>query len=166
MHPDDRRYKKLIGHKVIIPIINKTIPIIGEGSIDITKNNGVMRVCPCHDTWSLEIAKKHGLKINNFAIDHNGCFTELAGNFCGKKVKDFFDNIIQNLDDIHNLQGTEDAEIILPIEKQSKETLEPVISEQRFFAYSKKENLAQEIKTEIQIIPENYQNIIETSIEN
>lgn len=64
------------------------------------------------------------------------------------------------------MQGTEDAEIILPIEKQSKETLEPVISEQRFFAYAKNEDIVQEIQNEIHIIPENYQNTIEMSIKN
>lgn len=166
VHPDDRRYKKLIGHKVIIPIVNKTIPIIWEETVDTTKNNGVMRVCPCHDTRSLEIAKKHKLETHNFAIDHNWCFTTLAGDFCGKTVKDFFENIIQNLDDIHNLQGTEDAEIILPIDKQSKETLEAVISEQRFFAYSQEENMVSEIMKEVNVSPENYKNIIETSMEN
>ncbi|MEI7563150.1 MAG: hypothetical protein WCJ39_05820 [bacterium] len=54
----------------------------------------------------------------------------------------------------------------MPIAKQTKETLEPVISEQRFFAYTQKEQLTQEIVQQLRIIPSNYQTLIESSIEN
>ncbi len=133
VHPDDRRYKKLIGHKVIIPIINKTIPIIGEETIEPSSGNGIIRITPCHDKKSLEIAKKHKLKLNKFAIDHNNCFTKLAGDFSGKKVADFFDNIIQNLEDIHNMESIQQAEYEVATDKHYGERLQPIICEQRFF---------------------------------
>ena len=133
VHPEDKRYKKLIGHKVIIPVINKTIPVIGDETIDITKNNGVMRVSPCHDTRGLQIAQKHNLKTNTFAIDHNGCFTKLAGDFGEKKVADFLGNILQNLEDIHNLESVHQEEFEIPTDKTSGEKLQPILSQQRFF---------------------------------
>lgn len=69
VNPDDKRYKKLLKNKVIIPIINKTIPIIADESVDMMKGTGIMRVTPAHDEKSLIIAQKHGLKVDKFAID-------------------------------------------------------------------------------------------------
>lgn len=169
VHPEDRRYKKLIGHKVIIPIINKTIPIIGEESIDITKNNGIMRVTPCHDTRSLGIAQKHNLKVNTFAIDHNGCFTKLAGDFGEKKVVDFLDNILQNLEDIHNLESVHQEEYEIPTDKTSGEKLQPILSQQRFFVVPTDEKkLAEQgtIMQEINIQPAMYHQLWEKTSDN
>ena len=69
VHPDDKRYKKLTKNKVIIPIINKTIPIITDESVDPMKGTGIMRITPAHDKKSLMIAQKHELQIDKFAID-------------------------------------------------------------------------------------------------
>jgi valyl-tRNA synthetase len=71
VHPDDKRYKKLVKNKIIIPIINKTIPIITDESVDPMKGTGIMRITPAHDKKSLMIAQKHGLQIDKFAIDKN-----------------------------------------------------------------------------------------------
>lgn len=69
VHPDDKRYKKLIKNKVIIPIVNRTIPIIGDESVDPNKGTGIMRVTPAHDKASLLIAQRHDFKTDRFAID-------------------------------------------------------------------------------------------------
>lgn len=82
VHPDDKRYKKIIGHKVIIPIINKTIPIIADDSVDPIQGTGIIRVTPTHDKESLLIAKKNELDIDTFAINKDGTFTKCAGSFC------------------------------------------------------------------------------------
>lgn len=115
VHPDDKRYKKLIRTKVIIPIINKAIPIIADESVDPTKGTGIIRITPAHDKQSLIIAQKNNLAIDKFAIDKSGCFTKCAGDFCGKNVSEFIKNIIKNLDDIHNLESVsnEEAEVVI-----------------------------------------------------
>ncbi|NOZ44848.1 MAG: class I tRNA ligase family protein [bacterium] len=69
VNPLDKRYKKFVGKKVIIPIINKTIPLIADERVDMTRDDGVMRVNPGHDTLSLSIAKDYGLPTNLLAID-------------------------------------------------------------------------------------------------
>jgi valyl-tRNA synthetase len=71
VHPDDKRYKKMVNNKVIIPIINKAIPIITDESVDPNKGTGIMRITPAHDKQSLMIAQKHGLNRDKFAIDKN-----------------------------------------------------------------------------------------------
>lgn|GEM_PF-1353910 len=78
VNPLDKRYKKFIGKKAIIPIINKAIPVVADPRIDMTKNYGLMRVCPGHDVLSLGIAKTHNLPLDVYAIGFDGNFTELA----------------------------------------------------------------------------------------
>lgn len=90
VNPMDKRYKKFVGKKVIIPIINKAIPMIADERIDMTKDNGVFRITPGHDLMSLEIAKDHNLPLDQYAIDRDGKFTELAGVFGGQNVTEFF----------------------------------------------------------------------------
>lgn len=169
VHPDDKRYKKLIKSKVIIPIINKTIPIIGEESVDITKNNGIMRITPTHDTKSLIIAQKHGLKIDKFAIDKNGCFTKCAGDFCGKEAKEFVKNIVKNLDDIHNLESVTHQEVDVAFHRKTGEKARPLLCNQLFMKIDKGLDTIKSAIQEknIRIIPEHFQesmlNIIETA---
>ena len=169
VNPEDKRYKKLIWHKVIIPVINKTIPVIWEETIDITKNNGIMRITPCHDTRSLWIAQKHNLKTNSFAIDHNWCFTKLAWDFGEKKVVDFLDNILQNLEDIHNLESVHQEEFEIPTDKTSGEKLQPILSQQRFFVVPPEQiQQAEEgnILKEINIQPAMYHELREKTADN
>ena len=60
-------------------------------------NNGIMRITPAHDLFSLQIAKDHKLPIDHFAIDQDGNFTKYAGDFAGKNVEEFMENILQSV---------------------------------------------------------------------
>lgn len=132
VNPVDRRYKKLIGSKVIIPIINKTIPIVGDESVDMQIDSWVVRVTPSHDKFWLDIALKHKLNTNKSAIDRLGMFTSEAWDFAGKKMSDFRDNVIQYLDDICNLWETQDMQTDIAIHKETWEELLQVMSKQWF----------------------------------
>lgn len=106
VNPIDKRYKKMIWQNVIIPIINKCIPIIWDDSVDVFVWSGVQRVTPSHDAWSLKIAEKHKLPINVYAINTDWTFSENAGMFAGKSLADFSENIEKYIDDIWNLTST------------------------------------------------------------
>ncbi|MCX6823837.1 MAG: class I tRNA ligase family protein [candidate division SR1 bacterium] len=159
VHPDDKRYKKLIKNKVIIPIINRTIPIIGDESIDPTKGTGIMRITPAHDKHSLIIAQKNDLKIDNFAIDKNGCFTKSAGDFCGKNASEFIKNIVKNLDDIHNLESTKYIETEIAVHRKTNERARPLLCNQLFIKTDKElENIQTAIQEKkLTITPEYYE---------
>lgn len=168
VHPDDKRYKKLLKNKVIIPIINKTIPIIADESVDPMKGTGIMRITPAHDKKSLMIAQKHNLKIDKFAIDKSGCFTTSAGDFCGKKASEFVKNIIKNLDDIHNLESTKHTEAEVALHRKTNERARPLLCNQLFMK-TEKELSAIELaiqEKKLNILPQEYeetiQNIIKT----
>ncbi len=105
VNPADKRYKKLIWQNVLIPIINKNIPIIWDESVDVFCGEWAIRVTPGHDSFWLEIAKKHGLPTDIFAIDTDWKFTEHAGEFANKDLSEFLDNIIKYVDDIWNMEN-------------------------------------------------------------
>lgn len=166
VHPDDKRYKKLIGNKVIIPIINKAIPIIGDDSVHMHKDTGIIRVTPAHDKQSLIIAQKNNLKIDIFAIDKNGDFTKTAKDFCGKNVNEFVKNIIKNLDDIHNLESTKYIEAEVMIQRKTGEKARPLLCNQLFIKTDKElEHITTAIEEKkLNIIPEEYAENIKNMI--
>lgn len=84
------------------------------------------------------MALKHGLPISHFAINHEGYFTEYCGDFKDKKAIDFADNIIQNLDDIHNLESTSEITHAVAMNKKGQK-LEAILVSQRFLGHTKSE---------------------------
>lgn len=81
VHENDKRYKKHIGKKIIIPVINKSIPIFGEENIDTIKDNGIQRLNPFFSAQDLERVKAYGLTTNENYIDDQGHFSEKVANF-------------------------------------------------------------------------------------
>ena len=83
VHPKDKRYKKLIGKSVILPIVNKEIPIIADDSIDMEFGTGVVKITPAHDPSDFEMARRHGLRTDYRVIDKTGHMSNEAGVFAG-----------------------------------------------------------------------------------
>ena len=83
VHPKDKRYKKLIGKSVILPIVNKEIPIIADDSIDMEFGTGVVKITPAHDPSDFEMARRHGLRTDYRVIDKTGHMSSEAGVFAG-----------------------------------------------------------------------------------
>lgn len=124
--PKDRRYKKYHGKDVIIPIINKVIPIILDESIDSTMGTGVFRVNPGHCKRSFELAKKHKLETNLKTVDKKGNFTDVCGEeFAGKRYLEFNLNVIKYLQDIGNLKEIWETEKEIFYSKHNENLLIP-----------------------------------------
>ncbi|MEI6672792.1 MAG: class I tRNA ligase family protein [bacterium] len=166
VHPDDKRYKKLTKSKVIIPIINKTIPIITDESVNPMEGSGIMRITPTHDKKSLMIAQKHQLAIDRFAIDKQGCFTKSAGDFCGKDANEFIKNIIKNLDDIHNLESIKYIETEIAVHRKTDKKARPLLCNQLFMKTDKELGNIQSaiLEKKLIIIPQEYEETIEKMI--
>jgi len=123
IHPQYKKAKQLKWQEAIIPIINKTIPIIIDERADFTRFGGIYRVTPWHDKLWLAIAKDHNLPIDKYAIDKDWFFAEDAGLFSKKPVEGFFTNIIQSLSDIWNLTKTESFSGSMPVYQSNWENL-------------------------------------------
>lgn len=130
VHPLDRRFKKMVGKKVIVPIINKIIPIVADEAVEIADPIGLYRVTPAHDKKSFEIAQRHGLPLDIYAYDKQGLFTEHAGIFANKPVQGFTDNIVQYLRDIHNLESSKQDMVPVPFCARTQEYVQPLLTDQ------------------------------------
>ncbi|MEI6426665.1 MAG: hypothetical protein WCO66_04965, partial [Candidatus Absconditabacteria bacterium] len=122
-NPLHKKAKLLKGQMVIIPIINKTIPIIVDDRVDFTRHGGIMRITPGHDNLSLDIAKDHDLPLHVESYDSWGNFSQDAGVFAGKPVEQFLGNIIQNLSDIGNLIDKHPIQKKVPFSRLTNEKL-------------------------------------------
>jgi valyl-tRNA synthetase len=104
VHPKDKRYKKLIGKSVILPIVNREIPIIGDESIDMEFGTGVVKVTPAHDPSDFEMGRRHGLRTDYRVIEKTGLMSTEAGVFAGlPAVGEARDNIVELLRSKWNL---------------------------------------------------------------
>ena len=81
-HPDDERYKDLIGKKVMVPLVGREIPIIADEYPDITKGTGALKITPCHDPNDFEIGLRHNLEQIN-CMNEDGTMNEEAGKYNG-----------------------------------------------------------------------------------
>ena len=82
VHPDDDRYKHLIGETVLLPVMNREIPIIADAFVDREFGTGVVKVTPAHDPNDYEAGKRHGLEKVT-VIDEDGLMTESTGKYRG-----------------------------------------------------------------------------------
>ena len=72
VHPEDERYKDIVGKNVILPLVNKEIPIIADEYSDPEKGTGAVKITPAHDFNDFEVGKRHNLEqINIFDTDGN-----------------------------------------------------------------------------------------------
>jgi valyl-tRNA synthetase len=115
VHPKDRRYKKWIGKNVLIPIVNRPIPIIADEHVAVDFGTGALKITPTHAETDFSIAIEHELPKDRYSFDKENKFTSWAGeNLEGLHVYDHFDNLIQLLSEIGNLAKVEDHTSSIP----------------------------------------------------
>ncbi len=132
VNPNDKRYKKYIGKSVLIPIVNREIPIIGDYDVDMEFGTGALKITPTHDKADFEIAKRHNLPIQYYAIDKDGKLTDICGPFANMPVEKAIDVIIEHLDNIGNLEKVEEYVHNVPRCDRCKTLVQPMVSEQWF----------------------------------
>ena len=131
VNPNDQRYKKLIGKKVLVPIINRKIPIVSDNYIDPEFGTGVLKVTPAHDINDFNIGKKNNLEIIN-VIDDSGLMNSNATSFTG--MDRFFarKKIIEDIDSIGQLSKVEDILNKVGYSERTNVVIEPKLSSQWF----------------------------------
>jgi valyl-tRNA synthetase len=138
VHPDDERYKHLIGKKVILPIINRVIPIIADTYVDKEFGSGVVKITPAHDFNDYKIGVKHKLEFINI-LDKKTELNENAGPYKGLKVQEARKQIVEKLKEMNLLVKEEPHLHSVGHCSRSGAVVEPFLSEQWFV---KTENLA------------------------
>ena len=174
VHPDDDRYKKLIGSNVILPLIGREIPIIADDYVDMEFGTGVVKVTPAHDFNDYEVGKRHSLDmINIMSLD--GFINENGGEFKGLERFEARKKIVESLKEQGYLNKVEDYRLKIPRGDRTNVVIEPLLTDQWFVAMSKKVNqspsIAEEalnvVKTgEVKFYPDNWKNTYNQWLEN
>ncbi len=131
VHPDDDRYKKYIGKTAILPILNKSIPIVGDEYVDMEKGTGALKVTPAHDPNDFEIGKRHNLEEISI-MNEDGTMNHLAGKYEGMDRYECRKVLVKDLDDMGHLLKVKDHEHAVGTCYRCHSVIEPRISDQWF----------------------------------
>ncbi len=96
VHPHDEKYKTLTGKTLVLPILNRKIPLIGDEYVDPSFGTGAVKITPAHDPNDFEVGNRHNLK-QIVVIDEKGIMTEEAGPYKGMSREECRKNIIDDL---------------------------------------------------------------------
>jgi valyl-tRNA synthetase len=146
VNPKDKRHKKLIGKKAVLPLVNKEIPIIADRLIDTEFGTGAVKVTPAHSFVDFEIAQKHKLEIIQ-VINEKGEITESAPlPYQGMKTKEAREKVVEDLEKNNFLEKTEKHVHQTPRCERCGSLVELLPSEQWFL---KMDELAKKAKKQV-----------------
>ena len=131
VHPDDERYKHLVGKKVRLPLIDREIPVIADEHVDMEFGTGVVKVTPAHDPNDYEVGKRHDLEFIT-VFDEKGILNQFAGEFEGHERLDAREKIVQRLDEEGYIEKIEPHQHQVGHCYRCKNVVEPYISKQWF----------------------------------
>jgi valyl-tRNA synthetase len=131
VHPDDERYAKMRGKTLVLPLVNREIPIIADDRVEKEFGTGAVKVTPGHDPADYERGAKHKLPIVNL-YEKDGKLNENGGPFAGLTREKARAEILKKLDELGLLAKTEEYQHNVAISDRSKSVIEPLVSEQWF----------------------------------
>ncbi|MBO5093369.1 MAG: valine--tRNA ligase [Lachnospiraceae bacterium] len=155
VNPEDDRYKALIGRKVMLPIVNREIPIVADSYVDMEFGTGVVKITPAHDPNDFEVGKRHNLPEINILND-DATINENGGKFKGMDRYEARAAIVEELDAMGLLVRIEDYSHNVGTHDRCKTTIEPMIKKQWFVKMDELiKPAAEAVKNgEIKLIPE------------
>ncbi len=158
VHPEDERYKDIVGKKCILPIMNKEIPIIADDFVEKDFGTGCVKITPAHDMNDYQAGLRHNLEIIE-VFDENYKMGDLVPEYKGMDLLEARKMIVKKLEEIGALVATEDYTHNVAKCERCKSTIEPKISMQWFVSMKdlakKAADSVRENKT--QFVPKRYE---------
>ena len=139
VHPDDERYKKLVGTRILLPIVDKEIPIIADEYVDMSYGTGAVKITPAHDPNDFEIAKRHDLPLESI-ISPEGKMINVPAQFLGLTPIEARARVLKALEALELRRGETEIEHAVGHCYKCGSVIEPMIKEQWFI---KTQSLAQ-----------------------
>ncbi len=167
INPEDERFKHLRGKRVLVPLINRSIPIIEDDYVDMEFGTGCLKITPAHDLNDYEIGMRHKLESIDILND-NGTLSEAAGLFVGKDRFAVRDEIIPELQKAGNLLKVEDYDNKVGCSERTGAVIEPKLSTQWFLKMNDMAKVALDavMSDEIQFHPPKFKNVYRYWMEN
>ncbi|PLY03865.1 MAG: valine--tRNA ligase [Desulfuromonas sp.] len=129
VHPEDERYADLIGGKVMLPLVDREIPIIADEYVDSEFGSGVVKITPAHDFNDFEIGKRHDLEFINI-LDESGVVNENGGSYHGQERYEARANVVADLEARDLLDRIEDYGNSVGECYRCRTVIEPFMSKQ------------------------------------
>ena len=168
INPNDERYKHLIGKQVVLPMIDKEIPIIQDEIVDMDFGTGCLKITPAHDFNDYKIGKKHNLEFINI-LNKDGSMNEnVHEKYIGMNIHEIRDNLIKDLDDIGVFVEQIPYKTTVPIGERTGEIIEPLLTSQWFMNMKEIANNGIEVVKDgkISFVPEHWEKIYFNWLEN
>ncbi len=131
VNPEDERYKHLIGKELIVPVVNRKIPIIADDYVDKSFGTGAVKVTPAHDPNDFDMGLRHNLE-QLVVIDKSGMMTELAGDFAGMKRYECRKALVEKLQSLGIVEKIVEHTHAVGHCQRCNNVVEPLISLQWF----------------------------------
>ncbi len=167
VHPEDDRYTDLVGKNVILPLVNKEIPVVADEYVDREFGTGVVKITPAHDPNDFEVGKRHDLPVINILND-DATINENGGKYAGMDRYEARKAIVAELEELGLLVKVEDHVHNVGTHDRCKTTVEPMVKPQWFVAMEELAKPAiKAIETgELKFVPERFDKIYLHWLEN
>jgi valyl-tRNA synthetase len=167
VHPADERYQRFIGKTVMLPLMNREIPIIADTYVDREFGTGVVKITPAHDPNDFEVGKRHNLPEID-VMTNDGHMNEAAGKYAGLERFAARARIVADLKELGLLEGVKEHMHAVGVCDRCKSIVEPRISTQWFMKMKPLAEPADKVVRErlIDVVPENQRTILLQWLEN
>ncbi len=131
VHPDDERYKHLVGRTVLLPLMDREIPVVADSYVDASFGTGVVKITPAHDPNDFEVGQRHNLpQINVMNVDAS--INELGGAYAGLERYEARKRIVADLEERGLLERIEEYTHSVGYSDRTDVAIEPYLSDQWF----------------------------------
>ncbi|SET04510.1 valine--tRNA ligase [Prevotella sp. kh1p2] len=167
INPDDVKNTWLKGKHVIVPLVDRCIPVIEDGYVDIQFGTGCLKVTPAHDVNDHALGLKHGLETIDIFND-NGTLSEAAGMYVGQDRMDVRKQISKDLESASLMEKVEDYDNKVGFSERTNVPIEPKLSTQWFLKMEHFADIALDpvMNDEIEFYPKKYKNTYRHWLEN
>jgi valyl-tRNA synthetase len=148
VHPDDERYRSLIGKTIDLPLTGRQIPIISDEYVEAEFGSGAVKITPAHDPNDWEIGERHGLEKLVVMNDDATMNSSAGADFEGLDRFEARTKVVEKFEELGLLEKIEDYEITLPHCERCKTVIEPLLSEQWFVKMDEMRDLALQLMRE------------------
>ena len=167
VHPDDERYKDIVGKTLILPIVNRRIPLFADEYVDKEFGTGAVKVTPAHDPNDFEMGLRHNLEQIK-VINNDGTMGEGAGKYNGMDRYECRKALVKELEELGVLVSVEEHEHAVGHCSRCHSTIEPMVSKQWFVKMESLAKPAMEAVKDgrIKFVPERFSKIYLQWLEN
>jgi len=167
VNPNDERFSHLIGKRVVVPIANRSIPVIGDDYVDMEFGTGCLKITPAHDVNDKEIGDRHKLEVIDILND-NGTLNAHGLHYEGQDRFTVRKSIAKELEELGALVKTEDYATSVGTSERTGSVIEPKLSVQWFLSMKELSEPALKAVMEdvIQLVPEKFKNTYRHWMEN